>query len=787
MEQNYTKIDHELPLIPLRGLAIFPYMILNFDIGREISLKALDQAMMDEELIFLTSQKEAEVDEPGEEDFYHVGTICKVKQMIKLPGDTVRVLVEGVSRGRVKKIEQEDGYFRAVIEEIVFDSDNLDSETEVEIEAFVRNVFDAFEEYINIGNRVSPEILISLADIEDVDRFIDTIAANIYLKSSQKQEILEEFDIRKRLELIYSILLEEIDILKIEKKITLRVKKQMNKVQKEYYLREQLKAIQKELGEEEDINSEADEYREKLKKIKAPKTTKEKIEKEIDKFSKISSMSPDVSVCRNYLDTIFSLPWNKETKDKLDITKAKDILDEDHYGLEKVKERILEYLAIRTLAKSLKGPIICLVGPPGTGKTSIVKSIARALNRKFVRISLGGVRDEAEIRGHRRTYVGSIPGRIINGVKEAQTKNPVFLFDEIDKMAADYKGDPASAMLEVLDPEQNKDFVDHYLEIPFDLSKILFVTTANSLGNIPRPLLDRMEVIEVSGYIEEEKLNIAKKYLLPKQIKEHALKENFIKIDDETLRSIINHYTREAGVRTLERTIGKICRKVAKKYVEDPTLEEVVINKSDLETYLGKDMFKYQLAEVNPQIGLVNGLAWTEVGGVTLEVEVNVLKGKGEIVLTGKLGDVMKESAKTGISYIRSIVDKFDIDPEFYKTNDIHIHIPEGAVPKDGPSAGITMALAVISALTKRPVPGNIAMTGEITLRGRVLAVGGVKEKLLAAHRAGITKVLIPKECEADLDEIPENVKEKMEFVLVEHMDEVLEQALLKSGENNEN
>ncbi|PBH38335.1 endopeptidase La [Clostridioides difficile] len=787
MEQNYTKIDHELPLIPLRGLAIFPYMILNFDIGREISLKALDQAMMDEELIFLTSQKEAEVDEPGEEDFYHVGTICKVKQMIKLPGDTVRVLVEGVSRGRVKKIEQEDGYFRAVIEEIVFDSDNLDSETEVEIEAFVRNVFDAFEEYINIGNRVSPEILISLADIEDVDRFIDTIAANIYLKSSQKQEILEEFDIRKRLELIYSILLEEIDILKIEKKITLRVKKQMNKVQKEYYLREQLKAIQKELGEEEDINSEADEYREKLKKIKAPKTTKEKIEKEIDKFSKISSMSPDVSVSRNYLDTIFSLPWNKETKDKLDITKAKDILDEDHYGLEKVKERILEYLAIRTLAKSLKGPIICLVGPPGTGKTSIVKSIARALNRKFVRISLGGVRDEAEIRGHRRTYVGSIPGRIINGVKEAQTKNPVFLFDEIDKMAADYKGDPASAMLEVLDPEQNKDFVDHYLEIPFDLSKILFVTTANSLSNIPRPLLDRMEVIEVSGYIEEEKLNIAKKYLLTKQIKEHALKENFIKIDDETLRSIINHYTREAGVRTLERTIGKICRKVAKKYVEDPTLEEVVINKSDLETYLGKDMFKYQLAEVNPQIGLVNGLAWTEVGGVTLEVEVNVLKGKGEIVLTGKLGDVMKESAKTGISYIRSIVDKFDIDPEFYKTNDIHIHIPEGAVPKDGPSAGITMALAVISALTKRPVPGNIAMTGEITLRGRVLAVGGVKEKLLAAHRAGITKVLIPKECEADLDEIPENVKEKMEFVLVEHMDEVLEQALLKSGENNEN
>ena len=785
MESKYIKIERTLPLIPLRGLAIFPYTILNFDIGRESSLKALDEAMLGDELIFLTSQKEAEIDEPTEEDFYHVGTICKVKQMIKLPGDTVRVLVEGISRGTIEEINQDKGYFEAVIDEIVYNEDEIVND--MEVEALIRNVLESFEEYINIGNRVSPEILVSLEEIENPDRFVDTIASNIYLKPEQKQQILEEFDIAKRLELLYSILLEEIDILKIEKKITLRVKKQMNKVQKEYYLREQLKAIQKELGEEEDINSEADEYREKLKKIKAPKTTKEKIEKEIDKFSKISSMSPDVSVSRNYLDTIFSLPWNKETKDKLDITKAKDILDEDHYGLEKVKERILEYLAIRTLAKSLKGPIICLVGPPGTGKTSIVKSIARALNRKFVRISLGGVRDEAEIRGHRRTYVGSIPGRIINGVKEAQTKNPVFLFDEIDKMAADYKGDPASAMLEVLDPEQNKDFVDHYLEIPFDLSKILFVTTANSLGNIPRPLLDRMEVIEVSGYIEEEKLNIAKKYLLPKQIKEHALKENFIKIDDETLRSIINHYTREAGVRTLERTIGKICRKVAKKYVEDPTLEEVVINKSDLETYLGKDMFKYQLAEVNPQIGLVNGLAWTEVGGVTLEVEVNVLKGKGEIVLTGKLGDVMKESAKTGISYIRSIVDKFDIDPEFYKTNDIHIHIPEGAVPKDGPSAGITMALAVISALTKRPVPGNIAMTGEITLRGRVLAVGGVKEKLLAAHRAGITKVLIPKECEADLDEIPENVKEKMEFVLVEHMDEVLEQALLKSGENNEN
>ena len=783
MEQNYTKIEHELPLIPLRGLAIFPYMILNFDVGREISLKALDAGALNDDLVFLTSQKEAETDEPTTDDFYHVGTICKIKQMIKLPGDTVRVLVEGISRGKIKEVamNEEEGYFKAVIEEVAYDSENADED--VEVEAFVRNVFDSFEEYINIGNRVSPEILISLADIDNVDRFIDTIAANIYLKPDQKQSILEEFDVKKRLELIYTILLEEIEILKIEKKITLRVKKQMNKVQKDYYLREQLKAIQKELGEEDDINAEADEYREKFNKIKAPKETKEKIEKEINKFSKVSPMSTDVSVSRAYLDTVFSLPWNKETRDKLDLEKAKEILDNEHYGLEKVKERILEYLAIRKLSKSLKGPIICLVGPPGVGKTSIAKSIADSLGRKFVRISLGGVRDEAEIRGHRRTYVGSIPGRIVNGLKEAQTKNPVFLLDEIDKMSSDYKGDPAAAMLEVLDPEQNKDFVDHYLEIPFDLSKILFVTTANSLSTIPRPLLDRMEIIEVSGYIEQEKLNIAKKYLLPKQIKEHALTEDFIKMDDEVIIDIINSYTREAGVRNLERTIAKICRKVAKKYVENPSLEDVVVTKADLDEYLGKNRYRHQLAGTKPEVGIVTGLAWTAVGGETLTTEVNVLKGKGQVVLTGKLGDVMKESAQTGISYIRSIADKFNIDPDFYTKNDIHIHLPEGAVPKDGPSAGITMALAVLSALTNIPVRNNVAMTGEITLRGRVLAVGGIKEKLLAAHRAGITKVLLPKECEADLEEIPQDVKEQMEFVLVEHMDEVLEHALLRNGE----
>lgn len=785
MEKNYTKIERELPLIPLRGLAIFPYMILSFDVGREISLKALDEAMADDEMIFLTAQKDSSIDNPTEEDYYHTGTICKVKQLVKLPGEGVRVLVEGISRGTITEFMQEEPYIKVAIEEIVYDTESINEDKEVQ--ATVRNVFDAFEEYINISNRVSPEILINLAEMDNENRFIDTIAANMFLKPEQKQAILDEFDIQARLELILKTLLEEIELLKIEKKIALKVKKSMNKVQKEYYLREQLKAIQKELGEEEDLDSEVETYKKQLKKIKASKETKEKISKEIDKFSKISPMAPDSTVSRNYLDTIFSLPWNKESKDKLDIKRAEEILDNEHYGLDKVKERIIEYLAIRQLSSSLKGPILCLVGPPGVGKTSIAKSIANSLDRKFVRISLGGVRDEAEIRGHRRTYVGAIPGRIINGLKEAKTKNPVFLLDEIDKMASDFKGDPGAAMLEVLDPEQNKDFVDHYLEVPFDLSKILFVTTANSLGTIPRPLLDRMEIIEITGYIEEEKLNIAKKYLLPKQIKEHALKEGFVKIDDETMIEIINSYTREAGVRGLERTIGKICRKAARKYVEDNSIEEIVVTKSDLETYLGKQKVRHQLAGKKPEVGVVTGLAWTSVGGETLTTEVNVLKGKGQIVLTGKLGDVMKESAQTGISYIRSIADKFDINPNFYKENDIHIHLPEGAVPKDGPSAGITMALGVISALTNIPVRNNVAMTGEITLRGRVLAVGGVKEKLLAAHRAGITKVLLPEECEADLDEIPQKVKDDMEFVLVNHMDQVLEHALLRNGDKNEN
>ncbi len=779
MENNYYKIEHTLPLIPLRGMSIFPYMVLNFDIGRDVSLKAINSCQGNDDLVFLTSEKSLEIDDPTEDDFYHTGVICKIKQIIKLPGNAVRTVVEGISRAKIKELEFENGYYKATVEEIVYENYNDDIETK----ALIRNVLDAFEEYINIGNRVSGEILVTLSEMENIDKLMDTICANIYLKSSQKQELLEEFDIKLRLELLLKTLLEELEILKLEKNIALKVKKQVNKVQKDYYLKEQMRAIQKELGEDDDIDTEVEKFRESLRKLKATKEIKEKIEKEINKFSKLSSMSPDSSISRNYLETIFSLPWNKESREKIDLKIAEDILNENHYGMEKVKERIVEYLAVRKLSNSLKSPIICLVGPPGVGKTSIAKSIADTIGRKFVRISLGGVRDEAEIRGHRRTYVGAIPGRIINGLKEAKTKNPVFLLDEIDKMSSDYKGSPASAMLEVLDPEQNKNFVDHYLELPFDLSKILFVTTANSLSTIPRPLLDRMEIIEVSGYIEEEKLNISKNYLLPKQIKQNGLRENFLKIDDETIREVINSYTRESGVRNLERTLGTICRKVAKKYVDNLELKEVVVSKDDLNEYLGKVKYRHEVAGLNPEVGVVMGLAWTSVGGETLTVEVNTIKGKGQVVLTGKLGDVMKESAKTGITYIRSIADKFGIEEDFYSNTDIHIHLPEGAVPKDGPSAGITMALAILSSLSNIPVRNDVAMTGEITLRGRVLAVGGVKEKLIAAHRAGIKKVLLPKECEHDLDEIPQNIKDEMEFVLVKHMDEVLEHALFRNEE----
>jgi ATP-dependent Lon protease len=765
-----------MPLIPLRGLSVFPYMVLHFDVGREKSIKALEEAMIYDQKIFLTTQRDIDVDLPSTEDFYEIGTICKIKQMLKLPGDAIRVLVEGVSRGKVEAIIFEEPYFKARILKIEEDI-SRDRETE----ALMRSCLTAFEKYIAVSNRVSPEVMLSMTTIEEPGRFADVLASNMVLKTEQKQEILEAVEPKKRLTAIYSILLSEIEIMEVEKQINEKVRKQINKMQKEYYLREQMKAIREELGEDFDPDDEIEELYKKLDKLKLDKKIADKVSKEIERLSRMSPASAESTVVRSYVNWILDLPWNKKTKDTLDISKARTILDEDHYGLKSVKERVLEYLAIRELTKSLKGPIICLVGPPGVGKTSIAKSIARSLNRKFVRMSLGGVRDEAEIRGHRRTYIGAIPGRIINGIKEAGTKNPVFLFDEIDKLTSDFRGDPASALLEVLDPEQNKDFTDHYLEVPFDLSSVMFITTANSLGTIPRPLLDRMEIIEVSGYTEFEKLNIAKKYLVPKQLKAHGLTEDNLSLSDDTLSAIISYYTRESGVRELERQIATVCRKVATRIVEDK-VTVVKVNRSNLDKSLGVKKYHYDEIQKENQVGIATGLAWTPVGGDTLSIEVSIMKGKGNLVLTGQMGDVMKESARAGLSYLRSISEKYEIADDFHEKMDIHIHIPEGAIPKDGPSAGITMATAVLSAITGIPVRHDLAMTGEITLRGRVLPIGGLKEKSLAASRAGVKTVLFPKENVKDLEEIPSTVRSKMKFIPVESMDEVLEHALVKEA-----
>jgi len=779
MEDNKRIV--ELPLIPLRGLSVFPYMVLHFDVGREKSIKALEEAMIKDQFIFLTTQKEVDIDLPTPEDFYEIGTVCKIKQMLKLPGDAIRVLVEGLSRGKLTSVIQEDPYFKVEVEEFKSDEVTIDKEAE----ALMRAVIDAFENYVSVSNKISPEVLITVSSIEHPGRLADVIASHMLLKTEQKQEILEAFDPKDRLEVLYKLLLKEIEILEVEKEINTKVKKQINRLQKEYYLKEQLKAIKEELGEDAEFDDEIEELYDKVNKAKLPKDIAEKVFKEIDRLSKLSPGSAEGGVIRTYVNWILDLPWHKKTKDSIDIKKAKKILDEDHYGLKSVKERILEYLAIRKLAKQMKGPIICLVGPPGVGKTSIARSIARSLNRNFVRMSLGGVRDEAEIRGHRRTYIGAIPGRIISAIKDAGTKNPVFLFDEIDKVSNDFRGDPASALLEVLDPEQNKEFTDRYLEIPFDLSKVMFITTANTLSTIPRPLLDRMEVIEVSGYTEEEKTVIAEKYLVPKQIKEHGMKSDNLNISQNTIKEIISSYTRESGVRELERQIATVCRKAARRIVED-NVKVVKVTRTNLEKFLGIPKYRYDKVRDKHEIGIATGLAWTRVGGDTLSIEVTPMKGTGKLVLTGQLGDVMKESARAGLSYIRSRVDKLKIDEDFYKNYDIHIHIPEGAIPKDGPSAGITMATAVISALEETPVNKNVAMTGEITLRGRVLPVGGIKEKVLAANRAGITKVLLPIENKKDLTDIPDSVKRKLEFVFVEHMDEVLKHALVKEDLTNE-
>ncbi len=767
----------QMPLLPLRGLTVFPYMVLHFDVGRQKSIAALEDAMVNDQDIFLVTQKEPEIEEPDKDSLFKVGTVSKIKQLLKLPGDTIRVLVEGINRGRIIEFLENDKFFEVLIEEQV---DQGESDP-LEEEALMRTVIDSFEEYIKLSNKISPDTLVSVNTVDDIGQFADILAANVLVKNSHKQEVLEAFQPIERLQILHEFLENEIQILRIEKKINLRVKKQIDKVQREYYLREQMKAIQKELGESDSISADVEEYNERIEKAALPKEVHEKAMKELDRFSRTPASSPESSIIRTYLDWILDLPWNYETKDNHNLKTAARILDQDHYGLDEVKERVMEYLAVLQLTQNMKGPILCFVGPPGVGKTSIAKSIARALGRNFVRMSLGGVRDEAEIRGHRRTYVGSIPGTIISSMKQAGSKNPVFLLDEIDKMSSDFRGDPASAMLEVLDPEQNHTFRDHYLELPYDLSKVMFLTTANTLDTIPRPLLDRMEVIRIAGYTEEEKTNIALKYLIPKQLEAHGLKRGNIIFTEQSVRSIINLYTREAGVRGLERQIAAICRKGV-RFLLETGRKRIRITPNNLHEYLGVPRFSVNKANQKDEIGMVTGLAWTAVGGDTLYIEVTAMMGTGKLVLTGQLGDVMKESARAGLSYIRSKAKEFGIDPEFYSNTDIHIHIPEGAIPKDGPSAGITIATAIISALTKTPVRRDVAMTGEITLRGRVLPIGGLKEKILAAHRAGITKVIIPDENTKDLEEIPENIREEIEIVAVQHMEEVLEHALSGGG-----
>jgi ATP-dependent Lon protease len=776
--EDMTEKKYILPMIPLRGLTIFPYMVLHFDIGREKSIRALEEAFMKNQLIFVTTQKEAEIEDPSIDDVYKVGTITKVKQMLKLPGELIRVLVEGISRAEIQQVTRDDEFFEV---EVIEKEEQKEIEKTPELEALMRSVISAFEEYVNMTSRLPIDSLYSVISIEEPGRLADMIAAHISLNTSQSQQLLECFDANKRLETLLGFLMKELEILNIEKEINAKVRSQIDKLQKEYYLREQLKAIKAELGETDEVDQEIEEYEKKLNEKDLPEEVRKKAKEELKRLSKMAPGSAEASVVRTYLDWILDLPWNYETEDILDLKRAQKILDEDHYGLKKVKERIIEFLAVRSFYNKIKSPILCLVGPPGVGKTSLGRSIARAMNRKFVRLSLGGVRDEAEIRGHRRTYVGAIPGGIINSIKIAGSKNPVFLLDEIDKMSSDFRGDPASAMLEVLDPEQNSTFRDHYLDLPFDLSKVLFITTANTVDTIPAPLLDRMEVIYVSGYTEEEKLHIAKDYLIPKILKEHGVPDNKIIIQESAIKGIISEYTREAGVRGLEKNLSQIVRKAIKKIVEE-NAQVVKVGKRNLQSYLDKPIYRPDKANQKDEVGIVFGLAWTRVGGEILTVEASIMPGSGKLNLTGQLGDVMKESAQAGFSYIRANAEKLNIDKDFYKNIDIHIHVPEGAIPKDGPSAGITMVTAMVSALKKVPVRKDVAMTGEITLTGKVLPIGGVKEKVLAAHRAGIGKVILPQENKRDLDEIPQSVKRKLEFKFVEKIDEVLDFALVKEG-----
>ncbi|MHA6252103.1 endopeptidase La [Oceanobacillus sp. CAU 1775] len=774
-----VKYIKETPLLPLRGLIVFPSMVLHLDVGRDKSIAALENAMLNDKLIFLAAQKKTSIDEPKLEDIYEVGTLAKVNQMMKLPNGTLRVLVEGLSRYKINKLVDDKNELIVEVEELeeIYEHSN-------EEEALVRSLLKQFEQYTKLSRKVSNETYETVADIEDASRLSDIITSHLAAKLKDKQALLELTNVKTRLEEIIKLITNEKKVLDIEKKIGQRVKTSMEKTQKEYYLREQLKAIQKELGDRDGKSGEVIDLRDRIEEAEMPEHIHNVAMKELARFEKIPQNSAENSVIRNYIEWLVDLPWKKQTQDTININTAEKVLNKDHYGLEKVKERILEYLAVQKLTNSIKGPILCLVGPPGVGKTSLARSIANSVNRNFVRISLGGVRDEAEIRGHRRTYIGAMPGRIIQGMKKAGTINPVFLLDEIDKMSNDFRGDPSSAMLEVLDPEQNSNFSDHFIEETYDLSKVLFLATANSVTNIPGPLLDRMELISIAGYTEVEKLHIAKEHLLPKQIRENGLTASNLQVRDDALLKLIRTYTREAGVRGLERQLAKIARKTAKIIISGDK-KRVVLTEKNMEDLIGKPTFRYGLMELEDQVGAATGLAYTSAGGDILSIEVSHYPGKGKLILTGKLGDVMQESAQAAFSYVRSRTDELNIAKDFYEKYDIHVHVPEGATPKDGPSAGITIATALVSSLTGRAIRKEVGMTGEITLRGRVLPIGGLKEKTLSAHRAGLSTIIIPAENEKDIEEIPESVKENLTFIPVRHLDEVLEIALV--GENNEN
>ncbi len=772
-----------IPMVALRGMTVMPEMITHFDVSRERSIKAVEEAMVEEgQKIFLAAQKDINIEEPGQNDVYQTGTIASVRQVVKLPKNTLRVLIVGEMRAELNQIEFNDPYLRAHVT-VVEDIDQIkskfgDDDTNPNVEAMARGLKEIYTKYMLKQPKYSKDMVKQINEYSNLKKLVDMVGANIPLDYTELQEILEETDVLKRYQLLAFKIVNEMQIMDIKEEIQNKVKERVDQHQREYILREQLKLIREELGEDNTV-SDAEEFQAAVEKLKAPGEVKEKLTKEISRFKSSMNSPAESGVIRTYIETMLEMPWDKAVKDHKDIAYASQVLEEDHYGLEKVKERVLEFLAVRALTKKGDSPILCLAGPPGTGKTSIARSLAKALKKPYVRISLGGVRDEAEIRGHRKTYVGAMPGRIVNGLKSAGVKNPLMLLDEIDKVSTDYKGDTFSALLEVLDSEQNSKFRDHYLEVPVDLSEVLFVTTANTLQAIPRPLLDRMEVIEVSSYTENEKLHIAMEHLIPKQLEKHGLKPEQLTISKGAVWKMARNYTKEAGVRQLERKIGDICRKSAREILEQKK-EKVRVTESNLQKYLGKEVFTYQMANLTDEVGIVRGLAWTSVGGDTLQIEVNVMPGKGEILLTGQLGDVMKESARTGISYIRSVSESYHIEGDFFETHDIHIHIPEGAVPKDGPSAGITMATAMISAVTGSKVRADVAMTGEITLRGRVLPIGGLKEKLLAAKSAGMKTVLIPKENQRDIEELSAEITKGLEIIPVSHMNEVLNVALIK-------